>query len=142
MTDNTMVKVVIRSRKYNDRQYTLTIVCYYIYGFWLPLWPLYCLWLYLRLLITPLIILLSVIIFMASDYIFDHCIVCHYIYGFWLLIWPLYYLSLYLRLLITPLTIVLSAVNIIQDNAMVIGVIRSRKYNDGQHNGQRCNQKP
>ena len=110
-----------------------------IYGFWLPLWyfvaivlsvlllftasdypfgifwPLYCLFFYLRLLITPLVS-------------FGHCVVCSSsIYGFWLplwylvaivlsvlllftasdypygIFWPLCCLFFYLRLLITPL---------------------------------------
>jgi hypothetical protein len=75
-----MVKGVIRSRKYNVYCLSLylrllitplTIVCYNIYSFWLHLWTL------------------SVIIFTAYDYTFDHCIVCHYIYGFWLHLWTL-----------------------------------------------------
>jgi hypothetical protein len=144
----------------SDYSFDHCIFCHYIYGFWLHLWPLYCLSVYLRVLITPLTIVLSVfiftvygypynvrqyngqrcnqkrkyndrqyngqrcsfwlhlwplsvIIFTASDYTFDHCIVCHYIYGFWLQLWPLYCLSL----------------------------IRSRKYNHRQYNGQRGNQK-
>ena len=103
-----------------------------IYGFWLPLWylqaslchfalfllSLYCLSFYLRLLITSLVsssfclslcpfsfvIVLSVLLFTASDYLFGifkllfvllpfsfcHCNVCSSIYGFWL---PLLYLQ-------------------------------------------------
>ena len=137
------------------------IVCPSIYGFWLPLWylqaslcpfaffllSLYCLsFFYLRLLITSLVsssfslsfcpfhfvIVLSVLLFTASDYLFGifkplfvllpfsvcHCIVCPSpIYGFWLPLWylqaslcpfalfllSLYCLSFYLRLLITSL---------------------------------------
>ena len=136
------------------------IVCPSIYGFWLPLWDLqaslcpfalfllslYCLSFYLRLLITSLVsssfslsfypfhfvIVLSVLLFTASDYLFGifkplvvllpfsvcHCIVCPSpIYGFWLPLWylqaslcpfalfllSLYCLSFYLRLLITSL---------------------------------------
>ena len=131
-----------------------------IYGFWLPLWylqaalcpfalfllSLYCLSFYLRLLITSLltssfslsfcpfsfVIVLSVLLFTASDYLFGifkplfvllpfsvcHCIVSPSpIYGFWLPLWylqaslcpfalfllSLYCLSFYLRLLITSL---------------------------------------
>ena len=131
-----------------------------IYGFWLPLWylqaslcpfalfllSLYCLsFFYLQLLITSLVpssfslsfclfsfaIVLSVLLFTASDYLFGifkllfvllpfsfcHCIVCPSIYGFWLPLWylqaslcpfalfllSLYCLSFYLRLLITSL---------------------------------------
>ena len=112
------------------------IVCTSIYDFWLPLWyllaivlsvllftisdypfgifwPLYCLYFYLRFLITPLVS-------------FGHCIVCTSIYDFWLplwyllaivlsvllftisdypfgIFWPLYCLYFYLRFLITPL---------------------------------------
>jgi hypothetical protein len=112
------------------------IVCPLNYGFWLPLWyllaialsvlsitasdypfdilwPLYCLFFELRLLITHLIY-------------FCHCIVCPLNYGFWLplwyllaialsvlsitasdypfdILWPLYCLSFILRLLITHL---------------------------------------
>jgi hypothetical protein len=126
------------------------IVCPSIYGFWLPLWyfffntivlsdprftasnylfgtfsliPLYCLSLYLRLLITSLVL-----------FLYFHCIVCPSIYGFWLPLWyfffntivlsvprftvshyffvtfsliPLYFLSLDLRLLITSLVLFL-----------------------------------
>ena len=112
------------------------IVCPSINGFWLPFgifWSLYCLS-YLRLLITPLVsfghcivcpsiygfwlplwylfpIVLSLLLFMASDYpfgilwslyclsylrlpitplvSFGHCIVCPSIYGFWLPLWYL-----------------------------------------------------
>ena len=107
-------------------------VCPSIYGFWLPLWylqaslcpfalfilSLYCLsFFYLRLLITSLVslsfslsfcpfhfvIVLSVLLFTASDYLFGifkllfvllpfffcHCIVCPSIYGFWLPLWYL-----------------------------------------------------
>ena len=53
------------------------IVCPSIYGLWLPLWYL-------------LVIVLSVLLFTASDYHFG-------------ILWPLYCLSFYLRLLITPL---------------------------------------
>ena len=131
-----------------------------IYGFWLPFWylqdslcpialfllSLYCLSFYLRLLITSLVsssfslsfcpfsfvIVLSVLLFTTSDYLFGifkllfvllpfffcHCIVCpSSIYGFWLPFWylqaslcpfalfilSLYCLSFYLRLLITSL---------------------------------------
>jgi hypothetical protein len=132
-----------------------------IYGFWLPLWylqdslcpfalfilSLYCLSFYLRLLITSLVslsfslsfcpfsfvIVLSVLLFTASDYLFGtfkllfvplpfffcHCIVCpSSIYCFWLpllylqaslcpfafFLFSLYCLSFfYLRLLITSL---------------------------------------
>ena len=83
-----------------------------IYGFWLPLWylvaivlsvlllftasdypfgifwPLYCLFFYLRLLITPLVS-------------FDHCIVCSSIYGFWLPLWYLLAIVLSVLLLFT-----------------------------------------
>jgi hypothetical protein len=135
------------------------IVCSSIYDFWLPLWylqaslspfalfllSLYCLSFYLRLLITSLVpssfslsfcpfhfvIVLSVLLFTTSDYLFCifklllvllpfffcHCIVCPSIYGFWLPLWylqaslcpfalfilSLYCLSFYLRLLITSL---------------------------------------
>jgi hypothetical protein len=109
------------------------IVCPSIYGFWLPLWylesslcpfaffllSLYCLsFFYLRLLITSLgpsnfslsfcpfhfVIVLSVLLFTASDYLFGifkplfvllpfsfcHCIVFpSSIYGFWLPLWYL-----------------------------------------------------
>jgi hypothetical protein len=112
------------------------IVCPSIYGFWLPLWylltvvlsvlpftacdyhfgnfwPLDCLSIHLRLVITTLVS-------------FDHCIVCPSIYGFWLplwylltialsvlpftasdylfgIFWPLYCLSFHLRPVITSL---------------------------------------
>ena len=112
------------------------IVCCSIYGFWLPLWYL-------------VVIVLSVVLFTASDYHFGilwslycllfylrllittlvscgHCIVCCSIYGFWLplwylvvivlsvvlftasdyhfvIFWTLYCLLFYLRLLITTL---------------------------------------
>jgi hypothetical protein len=75
------------------------VVCSSIYGFWLLLWnlvaivlsvllftasnysvgilwPLCCLFFYLRLLITPLVSC-------------GHCVVCSSIYGFWLLLWSL-----------------------------------------------------
>jgi hypothetical protein len=75
------------------------VVCSSIYGFWLLLWnlvaivlsvllftasnysvgilwPLCCLFFYLRLLITPLVSC-------------GHCVVCSFIYGFWLLLWYL-----------------------------------------------------
>ena len=53
------------------------IICPSIYGFWLPLWYL-------------MAIVLSVLLFTASDYHFG-------------VLWPLYYLTFYLRLLITTL---------------------------------------
>ena len=75
------------------------IICSSIYGFWLPLWYLVA-------------IVLSVLLFTASDYhfgillplyylsfylrlpittlvSFDHCIICPSIYGFWLPLWYL-----------------------------------------------------
>jgi hypothetical protein len=85
----------------------------YLFGI---LWSLYCpYFVYLRLLITPLVYFGHCIVrtpsIYASDYafgIFCHCIVrTSSIYGFWLLLW--YILSLYclyvvyLRLLITTL---------------------------------------
>ena len=83
-----------------------------IYGLLLPLWPLYCLsFSDLWLVITPLIIVLSVLLrFMACYYLFGHCIVCpSQIYGLLLPLWPLYCLSFSdLWLVITSLTIVLS----------------------------------
>ena len=112
------------------------IVCSLIYGFWLShwyhlaivlsvlrvtasdcpvgiVWPLYCLFFDLRLLIVPLVS-------------FGHCIFCSSSYGFWLsrwyhlaivlsvlrvtasdcpvgIVWPLYFLFFELRLLIVPL---------------------------------------
>ena len=114
-------------------------------SFCLFILSLYCLSFYLRLLITPLVsasfslsfcpfqfvIVLSVLLFTGSDYLFGifkllfvllpfffcHCIVCPSIYGFWLPLWylqaslcpftlfilSLYCLSFYLRLLITSL---------------------------------------
>jgi hypothetical protein len=50
------------------------VVCLSIYGFWLPLWYLVA-------------IVLSVLLFMDSDYPLvscGHCVVCPSIYGFWL----------------------------------------------------------
>ena len=52
------------------------VVCSSIYGFWLLLW-------------YPVAIVLSVLLFTASDYSFD-------------ILWPLCCLFFYLRLLITP----------------------------------------
>jgi hypothetical protein len=54
-----------------------------IYGFWLHLWPLCCLFFFdIRILITPLIS-------------FCHCVVCSsLIYGFWLHLWYLVVLVL------------------------------------------------
>ena len=112
------------------------IVCLSFYGVWLPLWyllaivlsvgrftvydypfgifwPLYCLSVVLRCMITPLVS-------------FGHCIVCRSFYGVWLplwyllatvlsvgrltvydypfsVFWPLYYLSVVLRCMITSL---------------------------------------
>ena len=112
------------------------IVCLSFYGVWLPLWyllaivlsvdrftvydylfdifwPLYCLSVVLRCMITPLVS-------------FGHCIVCRSFYGVWLplwyllaivlsvgsftvydypfgIFWPLYCLSVVLRCMITPL---------------------------------------
>ena len=112
------------------------IVCRSFYGVWLPLWyllaivlsvgrftvydylfgifwPLYCLSVVLRCMITPLVS-------------FGHCIVCRSFYGVWLplwyrlalvlsvghftvydypfgIFWPLYCLSVVLRCMITPL---------------------------------------
>ena len=66
------------------------IVCSSIYGFWLSLWPLYCVFFYL----------------LASDYPFGHCIVCSSIYGFRVSIWPLYSVFFNLWLLIIPLATV------------------------------------
>ena len=112
------------------------IVCRSFYGVWLPLWyllatvlsvcrftvydypfgifwPLYCLSVVLRCMITPLVS-------------FGHCIVCRSFYGVWLplwyllaivlsvgrftvydypfgIFWPLYCLSVVLRFMITPL---------------------------------------
>jgi hypothetical protein len=114
------------------------VVCSSIYGFWLLLWylvarvlsvllftvsdypfgilcPLFCMFFYLRLLITPLVYC-------------GHCVVWSSIYGFWLLLWylvaivvsvllftasdysfgilwPLCCLVFNLRLLITPLVL-------------------------------------
>ena len=66
------------------------------YGLLLPLWSLYYflssdLW----LVITPLVIVLSVLLrFMACYYPFGHCIICPSpIYGLLLPLWPLYCLS-------------------------------------------------
>jgi hypothetical protein len=105
------------------------IVCPSIYCFWIPLW-------YLQASLCPLpflfFIVLSVLLFTTSDYLFGifkplfvlltfsfcHFIVCPSpIYGFWLPLWylqaslcpfvlfilSLYCLSFYLRLLITSL---------------------------------------
>jgi hypothetical protein len=75
----------------SDYPFDHCIVCSFIYDFWLPFWPLYCLSIDLWLLITLLTIVLSVHWFMTSDYPFGHCIV-----------------SIDLWLLITLLAIVLS----------------------------------
>jgi hypothetical protein len=81
-THNTMTKGVIRSHKSQDRQFNdkrsnasdysfcHCIVCPVIFGFWLLLLSLYCVFCDLWLLITPLAIVLSVLWFMASDYSF------------------------------------------------------------------------
>jgi hypothetical protein len=56
------------------------------------LWPLCCLFFFdKRILITPLAIVLSVLLWYTdSDYTFGHCVVCSsLIYGFWLHLWPL-----------------------------------------------------
>ena len=98
------------------------MICYYpfghcivcpsqIDGLLLPLWSLYCLsFSDLWLVITPLVIVLfSVLRFMACYYPFSHCIVCpSQIYGLLLPLWPLYYLSFSDLWVITPLAIVLS----------------------------------
>ena len=128
---------VIIHRKTTDRlSFGHCIVCRSFYGVWLPLWyllaivlsvgrftvydylfdifwPLYCLSVVLRCMITPLVS-------------FGHCIVCRLFYGVWLplwyllaivlsvgrftvydypfgIFWPLYCLSVVLRCMITPL---------------------------------------
>jgi hypothetical protein len=102
--------VVIRRRKWKNRQYNDQKIL--IYVFWLPLWyllvivlpvlwftsadypfgifwSLYCLFFDFRLLITPLVS-------------FGHCIVCSFIYVFWL---PLWYLSNFISLINTFLCV-------------------------------------
>ena len=67
-------------------------------GLILPLWPLYCLSSDLWLVIISLVIVFSVLRFMACYYLFGHCIVCpSQIYGLLLPLWPLYCLSFSLR---------------------------------------------
>ena len=79
-------------------------------GLLLHLSSLYCLSISdLWLVITSLVIVLSVLRFIACYYPFGHCIVCpSQIYGLLLPLWPLYCLSSDLWLVITPLAIVLS----------------------------------
>jgi hypothetical protein len=84
------------------------ILCPSIYGSWFPRWLCNCLSVDLRILISPLGLLLSVRRFTSPDFPAGFGIVCPSIYGSWFSRWVWYFLSVDLRLLISPLALLLS----------------------------------
>ena len=138
------------------------IICPSIYGFWLPIWYLVA-------------IVLSVLLFTASDYHFgilwpfyylsfywrllittlvscDHCVICPSIYGFWLplwyivaivlsvllftasdyhfgILWPLYYLSFYFFWLpLWYLVVIVLSVLLFTASDYHVGILRPWYY--------------
>jgi len=100
-----------------------------IYGFWLPLWPLCCLFFFdIRILITPLVSSTSRWLFVLC-LLTMCCLFSSSIYGFWL---PLWYLQTFwplcclfffdIRILIASLAIVLSVLLRYTDSDYPFGV--------------------
>jgi hypothetical protein len=79
------------------------ILCPSIYGSWFPRWLCNCLSVDLRILISPLGLLLSVRRFTSPDFPAGFGIVCPSIYVSWFPRWFWYCLSVDLRLLSSPL---------------------------------------